>query len=176
MYVVTEYWAEFLVLCSWSLGMWACLLSHLCPNLCNPMNCIPLGSSVQRISQAKILEWAAISFFRGSSQPRNRTNVSCASCIAGGFLTCWVTGEALVVVQLLGRVWFLAMPRTVARRASLSFTVSQWESQSPGRLIRSPGFLRRRKGSGALEEEIGVWNSQEGGKDKSFFLFILYIP
>ena len=62
-------------------------LGHL--SFCvNPMNCIPLGSSVQRISQAKILEWAAISFFRGSSQPRNRTNVSCASCIAGGFLTC----------------------------------------------------------------------------------------
>ena len=35
-----------------------------------------------------------------------------------------------------------------------------------GRLIRSPGSLRRRKGSGALKEEIGVWNSQ-GGKDKN---------
>ena len=42
------------------------------------------------------------------------------------------------------------------------------ESQFLGRLIRSPGSLRRKKGSGALKEEIGVWNSQ-GGKDKIFF-------
>ena len=38
-----------------------------------------------------------------------------------------------------------------------------------GRLIRSPGSPRRRKGSGALKEEKGVWNSQGGGKDKHFF-------
>ena len=43
------------------------------------------------------------------------------------------------------------------------------ESQFLGRLIRSPGSLRRRKGSGALKEEIGVWNSQGGGKDKHLF-------
>ena len=49
-----------------------------------------------------------------------------------------------------------------------------WKSQFLGRLIRSLGSLRRRKGSGAPKEEIGVWNSQEGGKDKrlSFFLYI----
>ena len=38
-----------------------------------------------------------------------------------------------------------------------------------GRLIRSPGSPRRRKGSGALKEEKGVWNSQGGGKDKYLF-------
>ena len=41
----------------------------------------PLDSSVRGILQARILEWVAISFFRGSSQPRNRTHVSCISCI-----------------------------------------------------------------------------------------------
>ena len=47
-----------------------------------------------------------------------------------------------------------------------------WESQFLGTLIRSPGSLwMRRKGSGALEEEINVWNSQGGGKDKVFFFF-----
>ena len=45
---------------------------------------------------------------------------------------------------------------------------SYWESQFQGRLIRSPGFLRR-KGSGALEEEKEVWGSQ-GEKDKRSFL------
>ena len=44
-----------------------------------------------------------------------------------------------------------------------------WESQFLGRLIRSPGSLRRWKGSGALKEEIGVWNSQGGVKDKYLF-------
>ena len=45
----------------------------------------------------------------------------------------------------------------------------QWESQLLGRLIRSLGSPRRKKGSGALEEEIGVWNSQGGAKDKQLF-------
>ena len=48
-----------------------------------------------------------------------------------------------------------------------------WESQFLGRLIRSPASPRRRKGSGALKEEIGIWNSG-GGKDKC--LVFLYIP
>ena len=49
--------------------------------LCDPMDCSPPGSSVHGIFQARILEWVAISYSRGSSQPRNWTHVSCASCI-----------------------------------------------------------------------------------------------
>ena len=45
------------------------------------------GSSVHGISQAGILEWVAISFSRASSRPRDRTHVSCVSCIAGGLFT-----------------------------------------------------------------------------------------
>ena len=48
-------------------------------------------SSVYGISQASILEWAAISFSGGSSQPRDRT---CVSRIAGRFITEWATREA----------------------------------------------------------------------------------
>ena len=47
--------------------------------LCDPMECMVHG-----ISQARILEWVAFPFSRRSSQPRNRTRVS---CIAGGFFT-----------------------------------------------------------------------------------------
>ena len=54
-----------------------------CPTLCDPMDCSPPGSSVHGILQARILEWVAISFSRGSSQPRDRTWVS---CIAGRHL------------------------------------------------------------------------------------------
>ena len=47
-----------------------------CPTLCDPMDCNLPGSSVHGIFQARILEWVAISFSRGSSQPRGRTWVS----------------------------------------------------------------------------------------------------
>ena len=56
-------------------------------SLCDPTDCILPGSPVHGICQARILEWIAISYSRGSSQPRDGTCVSCASCIAGGFFT-----------------------------------------------------------------------------------------
>jgi len=59
-----------------------CACALLCPTLCDPMDCSPPGSSVHGISQARILEWVAMSSSRGSSQPRDQT---CVSCIAGRF-------------------------------------------------------------------------------------------
>ena len=46
------------------------------PTLCDPMDCSLPGSSLRGILQARILQWVAISFSRGSSQHRNRTWVS----------------------------------------------------------------------------------------------------
>ena len=64
------------------------ILSHLSYVwLCDPMDCRPPGSSVHGILQARIREWVAILSSRGSSQPRDRTHVSCGSSIAGGFFT-----------------------------------------------------------------------------------------
>ena len=51
--------------------------AQLHPTLCNPMECSPLGSPIHRIVQARILECVAISYSRGSSQPRYQTRVSC---------------------------------------------------------------------------------------------------
>ena len=51
-----------------------------CLTLCDPMDCSPPGSSVHEISQARILEWVAISYSRESSEPRNQTCISCISC------------------------------------------------------------------------------------------------
>ena len=51
-----------------------CLVAKSCPILCD---CSPPGSSVHGILQARILEWVAISFSRGSSRPRDGTSVSC---------------------------------------------------------------------------------------------------
>ena len=54
-----------------------CLVTQSCLTLCSPMGCSPPGSSVHGIFQARILEWVVISFFKGSSQPRGQTQVSC---------------------------------------------------------------------------------------------------
>ena len=71
------------------------LFPKLCPILCNPVDCSRPGSSVHGVSQARKLEWVAISFFRGSSQPRDWTQVSCVSCISRQILDHWATWEAL---------------------------------------------------------------------------------
>ena len=55
------------------------LIIHLCPTVCDPTDCSPPGSSVHGILQARTLEWAAIPFSRGSSQPMDRTQVSCTT-------------------------------------------------------------------------------------------------
>ena len=61
-----------LVFCS----MPVCVLSRVpCLTLCDPMDCSLPRSSVHEISQARILEWVAISYSRGSSQPRSRTHI-----------------------------------------------------------------------------------------------------
>ena len=47
-----------------------CSITLSCPRLCDPMDCSPPGSSACGIFQARILEWVAIPFSRGSSPPR----------------------------------------------------------------------------------------------------------
>ena len=54
-----------------------CVRAQLCLTHCNPMDCSPWGSSVHGISQARLLEQVAISYYRGSSWPRDWTCVSC---------------------------------------------------------------------------------------------------
>ena len=61
---------------------------------CDPVDCGPPGSSVHGISQARILKWVAISFSRGSSQPKYQTWVS---CIAGRFFTNLATREPFTI-------------------------------------------------------------------------------
>ena len=61
-------------------------VAQSCPTLCDPMD-----YTVHGILQARILEWVAFPFSKGSSQLRGRTQVS---RIAGGFFTSWGTKEA----------------------------------------------------------------------------------
>ena len=66
-------------------------VTRSCPTLCHLMDCRLPGSSVHGILQARILEWVSIYSSRGTSQPRDRTQVS---HIVGIFFTIWATREA----------------------------------------------------------------------------------
>ena len=72
------------------------LVTQLCPTLYDPMGCSPPVSSVHGIFQARILEWVAIPFSRGSSRLGDWKPVS---YIAGRFFTIWATRE--VPLQLI---------------------------------------------------------------------------
>ena len=75
------------ILCLYSL---CSLVTQSCPTLCDPMDCRLPGSSFHGILQARVLEWVAISFSRGYSQPRDWTQVSHIVC---RFFTSWATGK-----------------------------------------------------------------------------------
>ena len=77
--------------------MWVQLLSP-CLAPCDLMDCGPPGSSVHGLLQARILEWVAIPFSRGSSRPRDRTRVF---CIGRWVLYHRATWEALQRLQML---------------------------------------------------------------------------
>ena len=66
------------------------LVPQLCPTLCDPMDGSLQGFSVYCILLARILEWVAIPFFRGSPQSRGQIWIS---CMAGRFFTIWATRE-----------------------------------------------------------------------------------
>ena len=78
-----------------------CSVAQLCLPFCDPMDCSSPSSSVHGIFQAGILGWIASSFSRGSSRPRNRTQVPCVSCIAGSLFTRWPSREIHHLIQYM---------------------------------------------------------------------------
>ena len=124
----------------WSEVKWSC--SVVSDSLWPHGLCSPPGSSVHGNLQARILEWVAISFSRGSSRPRDQTHVS---RIAGRCFNLWATREALwtwvnVKVKSLRRVRLFATPWTIAHQASPSMGISRQEYWS-GLPFPSPGDL-----------------------------------
>ena len=93
--------AEFLkgglfLLSSFPFHSFFCSAIQLRLSLCEHMDCCPPVSSVHGISQARILEWVVISSSRGSSRPRDWTDVSCISCIGRQIFYRWGPGEAIL--------------------------------------------------------------------------------
>ena len=77
----------------------ACTRAQLCLPLCDSMECSPPSSSVE-FFQARILEWVSISSPRASSRPRDRTCISCVSCIGRWILYHCATWEKMQVFSL----------------------------------------------------------------------------
>ena len=104
-----------------------CLAAQSCLTLCDPMDCNPPGSSVYGILQARILEWVAIPFSRGSSWPKDWTQVS---CIAGGFFTAEPPGKPQTSKYLyLFKIFiYLAAP---SRRCNM-WDLIPWPGIKPG--------------------------------------------
>ena len=73
------------------------VVAQSCLTLCDPMDCSPSGSSVHGILQARILEWVAISFSRGSFQPRDWTWVSASPALQADSLPAEPSGKTEVV-------------------------------------------------------------------------------
>ena len=88
-------------------NLWfACSVTQLCPTLCDPMDCSLPGFSVHGISQARILEWVAISFSRGSSRPSDWTHVS---WIGRWILYHWATTEDASLISIASNLWMGSM-------------------------------------------------------------------
>ena len=114
-----------------------CLVLKSCPTLCDPMDCSPPGSSVHRISQARILEWTAIFSSRiSTTEPAGKpVNISIYKYVYIFFRFFSIIVVVVLVVQLC---LTLCDPWTVAHQASLSmgfFRQEYWSglSRSPPR-------------------------------------------
>ena len=126
------------------------LVAQSCPTLCDPMDCSPPGSSLHEIFQARILKWVAISFSRGSSQPRDQTWVSCT---AGRFFTDWATREDIVSDnRLLSWLWTSLIAQLVKNRPAVQET---W--------VRSLGWEDPLKKGMATHSRILAWTPMNRG-------------
>ena len=123
---------------------WKVKVAQSCPTLCNPMDYIVHG-----ILQARILEWVAFPFSRGSSQPRDWTQVSCN---AGGFFTIWTTRKPknTGVGSLSLLQWIFPnqeLNQGLLQCRQILYQLSYQESGSP---------QMRRNGLGANGEKVNV--------------------
>ena len=114
-----------------------CLVAESCQTFF-ATNCSPPSSSVHEISQTRILEWVVISFSRGSSQPRNWTQVSSTG---RQILYCWATRDELVNS-------YLGVPATQ----------DSWNS-SPSKIPANKGFAHSlARGPWGLCPTLPTWH------------------
>ena len=114
-------------------------VTQSCPTLCDPVDCSLLGSSARGIFEARMLEWVAISFSRGSSLHRDRTQVS---CIVGRCFTVWATYPTSEI--------------GVAAKRSYP-TSKEWQLHRRRRPERSYSTFKVRRGSRHMTHQSHCW-------------------
>ena len=97
----------------------SCCFSQLCLTLCYPMECSLPESSVHGILQARILEWVAIPFPRGSSRPKIELTSPMSPALAEHVPYSWATWGALPL--RLEHNWYLKLPRDKVCQSLISF-------------------------------------------------------
>ena len=113
---------------------------HRCVQFCDPMDCSLPGSSVHGILQARVLEWAAISFPRGSSQPRDWTWVS---RIAGRCFNLWATRETTVIYQIMQNYFSKCLRQFLIRLTRLYEMSSSWPALGIVKILATLTGLKR---------------------------------
>ena len=128
------------------------------------MDCNFPGTSVRGILQARILQWPDVPSSRGSSQAKDRIQVS---CIAGVFFTTWSTREAQRSHQgsLVLRMDIIEIPKTVLNRLQQNMN---WEIP-----YLQAGF---RKGTGTKDQIANICWIIEKARVPEKHLFLLYWP
>ena len=92
-------------------NMLKCSVAQQCPTLCNPMDCSPPNSSVHGISQARILEWVAISFPKESSDPGIEPASPQPPALGGMFFVISASWEAPCYLYIRKIKYFFAVKK-----------------------------------------------------------------
>jgi len=127
-------------------------LLQSCLTLCYPMDCSPPGSTVHRILQARIVEWIAIPFSRGSSRPRDWTQVSYRSCIVRLVLYHW---------HHLGSYWTRGHPKWPYLDLIICKDYFQMQAHPQILEVRTVTFCRGTQFN-PWEVKWGEWGAWEG--------------
>ena len=135
------------------------------------MDCSLSGSSVHGIFQARVLEWIAISFSRGSSLPRDWT---WDSCIVGRWFTLWATREILLnypfktffIYIFAWLCWVLVVPRKIFSCGMRPLCCGMWN------LVPWPGIKSRPPALGA--QSLSQWTTRKVPIPVPYYLLFHY--
>ena len=116
--------------------MLAFIHAQLCPTLCDPRDCSLPRTSVHGILQAKILDWVAISYSKGSCWPRNWTHIPYVSYIDSSFFNISITREAQLVSKFF--VLFIHAPSVseFLVHNKYSTNTNQWVNRLINELVK----------------------------------------
>ena len=163
----------------------AYMCAQWCPTLCGPTDYSPPGSSVHGIILAGILKWIAISYSRGSSQPREGTRASpAAPALAGGFFT---TGKAMeyssaikknetmpyAATWMKPRYHYIILCKVSQTQKNKYYIIQMWNQKNKSKwtyLQNRNSFTdienkfmvtKGESGKGGGEDKLGVWDYQK---------------